>query len=431
MPQKRTSKRAGGGMDGGDIQADRKLWRSRKLVYVLGILGAVGAGAWFGPLIRPGASHAISASKRAQRALQNHRNFDGHAGPWGLIEYNRIAISMPIEYAPGDPDSEPTRWWFQGASRERVEGLFAEAGLTPEQLRLLGQGGWEVSPQGVLVIPPRQLVIDLPPAARARIYNTLAADERNGLQHTPEIFYPQYLEERLESSGLSDQTLNLVRSLLYPRKSWTLFSDANVVLATLQTSHERQRFNQMVHRRMTVMAQLIIDHTSNVDAMVAYWEFRGRSKGLRSLFESLASVPGGGELDVSHVLTPFARKRLYSFPEPSDDPRIWRRDCGWTALNFFNDDPDDQLSNPEYAAKVLQRDYEQVTAPRFGDVAALVDENSESVHLASYVADGLMFTKNGFNRTQPWMLMKLEDLVAHYSINRPANLDVWYFRRKG
>jgi hypothetical protein len=174
----------------------------------------------------------------------------------------------------------------------------------------------------------------------------------------------------------------------------------------------------------------VVDGSSDIDAMVAYWDFRGRSKGLRSLFESLARVPGGGELDISHVLTPFARKRLYAFPEPSDDPKIWRRDCGWTALNFFNDTPDDGLSNPEYAGQVIQRDYEQVSAPKFGDIAALVDENSDSVHLASYVADGLAFTKNGFNRTQPWMLMKLEDLVAHYSINRAANLDVGYFRRK-
>ena len=430
MRQKRSSNRAGGGTATSDTDADGKLWRSRKLVYVLAILGAAGAGAWLGPLIRPGASHAISTSKRAQRALQNHRNFDGQRGPWGMIEYNRLAISMPLEYAPGDPDSEPSRWWFQGASREAVEALFAEAGLTAQQIQLAGQGGWEVSPDGVLVIPPRQLVTELAPAARARIYNTLAASERNGSQHTPEIFFTRYLDERLESSGLSDQTLKLVRSLLYPRKSWTLFSDGNVVLGTLATGLERQRFNQMVHRRMTVMAQLVIDGSSDIDAMVAYWDFRGRSKGLRSLFESLARVPGGGELDISHVLTPFARKRLYSFPEPSDDPKIWRRDCGWTALNFFDDTPDDGLSNPEYAAQVIQRDYEQVSAPRFGDIAALVDENSESVHLASYIADGLMFTKNGFNRTQPWMLMKLDDLVAHYSINRPTNLDVWYLRRK-
>jgi hypothetical protein len=186
----------------------------------------------------------------------------------------------------------------------------------------------------------------------------------------------------------------------------------------------------MVHRRMTVMAQLIIDHTTNIDAMVAYWDFRGRSKGLRPLFESLARVPGGGELDILHVLTPFARERLYSFPEPSDDPKVWLRDCGWTALNFFSDEPDDRLSNPEYAGQVLHRDYERVNAPTFGDLVVLVDQDDSSEHIATYLADNLTFTKNGYNATQPWMLMSIEDLVERYSINRARNLDVWYFRRK-
>ena len=207
-------------------------------------------------------------------------------------------------------------------------------------------------------------------------------------------------------------------------------SDASVVLASLGTNIERQRFNQMVHRRMTVMAQLIIDRTSNIDAMVAYWGFPGRSKGLRYAVRALARVPGGGELDISHVLTPFARERLYTFPEPSDDPKVLRRDCGWTALNLFSDEPDDRLSTPEYAAQVIQRDYERVGAPAFGDVVALIDEDENSLHLATYLADNLTFTKNGYNARQPWMLMSTEDLVERYSINRAKNLDVWYLRRK-
>jgi hypothetical protein len=337
---------------------------------------------------------------------------------------------MPIEYAPGDADTGSTRWWFRGGSRDSVRAFLTEAGMTPAQLDAIGDGGWMAAPDGVIVVPPPQVVIDLTPAARARIYGTLAADERNEPQNVPEIFHPQYLNEQLEANGLSETTGALIRKLFYPRKSWTLFSDANVVIASLPTSLERQHFNQAIHRRMTLVAQLVIDRDADIDAMVGYWDYRGRSKGMRALFESLARLPGGGELDISHVLTPFARERLYTFPEPSEDPKVWRRDCGWTALNFFSREPDDQLSNPAYAAQVLQRDYERVGAPAFGDIAALVDENNDSVHLATYLADDLMFTKNGFNATQPWMLMSLEDLVERYSINSAKKLDVWYMRRK-
>ena len=409
-------------------QSERAGAPARKLnAYALGVLAAVLAAAGAGYLVRPGASHALSA--HAQRALQNSRNFQGRRGPWGLIEYSRIAISMPIEYAPGDPDLEPTRWWFAGATRERVMSVLADAGLTAEQIRSIEQAGWVDSPEGVVVSPPDKVILEMSPQTRGRVYAALALNERNGSQATPEFVYPEYVDERFESSGLSDATTALIRRLLYPRKSWLLFSDANVVMATLQTPVERQHFNQTVHRRLTMMAQLIIDRGSDLDAMVAYWDFKGRSKGLRSLFESVSRIPGGGELDISHVLTPFARQHLYAFPDPSDNPEVLRRDCGWTALNFFNDEPDDHLSHPEYAAQVLQRDYERVGEPRFGDVVALVDDHEESVHLATYLADNLTFTKNGHNRTQPWMLMKLPELVEQYSINRIKNVDVWYFRR--
>jgi hypothetical protein len=429
MAQKRPSNRVAGRV--GEKEKHDSVavpWHNRRRIFAVAMVVAALGGGGVGRLLRPRTSHAVP--KRAQRAIENHRNFEGQRGRWGVIEYSRMAISMPLEYASADADAEPSRWWFAGATREQVASLFSEAGLTPKQLDTLGQGKWEASADGVLVVPPRDAVIDLTPAARARIYKVLSGDERNGPQHAPEVFYPQYVDERLESSGLSDQTLALVRGLLYPRKSWTLFSDANVVVTGLQTEQERRRFNQMVHRRMTLMAQLIIDKSSDIDAMVAYWDFQGRSKGLRSLFESLARVPGGGELDISHVLTTFSRSRLYSFPEPSEDPQIWRRDCGWTALNFFANTPDDSLSDPRNAAVVLQRDYDRVISPAFGDIAALVDEKDDSVHLATYLADGLMFTKNGYHRTQPWMLMKLEDLVAHYSINRARDLDVWYFHRR-
>lgn len=400
----------------------------RGRAWIAGALVAGAAAAGSGFMLRPKPSHALS--QHAQRALQNNRNFDGRRGPWGMIEYSRIAISMPIEYAPGAPDPEPARWWFRSGTREQALSLFADAGLTREQIGSIAAAGWHESPEGVVVSPPDKLLVEMSPETRGRIYAVLAGDERNGPQATPEVFAPEYLDERFESSGLSDATIGLIRRLLYPRKSWLLFSDANVVLRTLQTSLERQRFNQAVHRRMTLMAQLIIDNQSDVDAMVDYWNFKGRPKGLRSLFESIGRIPGGGELDILHLLTPFARQQLYAFPDPSDNPEVQRRDCGWTALNFFNEEPDDRLSHPEFAAQVLARDYERISDPKFGDVVALVDENEESVHLATYLADGLTFTKNGHNHTQPWMLMNVEELVEQYSINRSKNVDVWYMRRR-
>jgi hypothetical protein len=389
---------------------------------------AVAVGAWLGHAFRPGMTHAFP--RRAERAIRNNRSFDGRRGPWGQLQYSRIAISMPDQYAPDEP-GEPIRWWFHGFSRERVESLFRDAGLTPQQLESLGQGAWEISPDGVDVAPPHQVVADLSPASRGRIYEALSASPRNEAQYRPEVLSPEYLDERLESSGLRAETLGLFRKLLYPRQSRLLFSDTLVVLPTLQNSQDRRRFQQMVHRKMTLLVQLVIDETSDLDAVEAYWDYPGRPKGLRKLLESLARAPGGGELDIAHLLPPFARKRLYTFPEPSADPSTPKRDCVWTSLNFFNDQPDDRLADPGYAQKLIAQQYERVDSPRFGDIAVLLTPSKQSVHSAVYLADDLVFTKNGFSEMQPWMLMTLADVVTYYSITNTGPLELQYFRRKG
>jgi hypothetical protein len=46
-------------------------------------------------------------------------------------------------------------------------------------------------------------------------------------------------------------------------------------------------------------------------------------------------------------------------------------------------------------------------------------------HSAVYLADDLVFTKNGQNYTMPWMIMRISDLHAMYS-----NCNIVYIRRK-
>ena len=41
------------------------------------------------------------------------------------------------------------------------------------------------------------------------------------------------------------------------------------------------------------------------------------------------------------------------------------------------------------------------------------------IHAAVYIADDVVFTKNGGNDRQPWMLMKWDDLLARYPQNDP------------
>jgi len=403
--------------------------RSRRGVFVwLAVLLAMAGAGYLGPLTLVRMSHALP--KRVERAIDQSRTFDGHHGPWGQLQYRRIAISMPDDYAPGEFEVEPITWGFEGYSTEQVDEVFRGASLTQEQLRTLETGGADVSPRGVIVAPPPGLVEALSPVSRAHIYSALARSSFNPAMQTPEIFDPELLDERLESSGLPAETLQLFRKLLYPRGSRLLFSDTALVLPALTTPQERKRFHKMVHRKVTFLVQLIVDETSDIDELVAYWDYPGRAKGLRVLLESLARVPGGAELDIAHVLPPFARERLYTFPNPATTPVEQRRDCLWTSMNFFNETPDDKFTVSAYDQEVIARDYDRVETPRFGDLAMLMAHDERFVHMAVYLADDLVFTKNGSSMWQPWMLMTLPELVTFYSIRQPDPLQVRYMRRK-
>jgi len=40
---------------------------------------------------------------------------------------------------------------------------------------------------------------------------------------------------------------------------------------------------------------------------------------------------------------------------------------------------------------------------------------TELIHSCNYIADGIVFTRNGGSLEQPWMLTKLDAVVDYYS----------------
>lgn len=46
----------------------------------------------------------------------------------------------------------------------------------------------------------------------------------------------------------------------------------------------------------------------------------------------------------------------------------------------------------------------------------MLDGKDQAVHAAVYIADDIVFTKNGNNIRQPWILMRLKNLIAAYSV---------------
>jgi len=359
----------------------------------------------------------------------------GNPGRWGSLEYTQIAIELPDEFVarPGR-DEQPLRWFFKGMNKEQVDALFASAGLTGALLDRLRASPREVSLEGCWVTPDREAVVQLPPAAREKIYSVLLRSMDNFNRMDPTALRPEWLEERLQESDLSASAVSLFRSLLYQQSGSPLLVFADMETALRQLAEDQRRnFVKMVSRKITLLIKLRVTPESNIDELVHYWGLGGRTKDLQPLLASLKRVEGGCRIDVVHLLPRFVRQRMYTYPVVDEAANNVKQDCFWTAFNVFNDVPDDRFADLTYAAKVLQQDYQTILNPtQLGDLIFLATESGDAVHAATYIADDIVFTKNGATFLQPWLLMRLEHMMNVYSVCAPADrpLQARYYRRK-
>jgi hypothetical protein len=55
----------------------------------------------------------------------------------------------------------------------------------------------------------------------------------------------------------------------------------------------------------------------------------------------------------------------------------------------------------------------------------VLNKDGNAIHSVVYLADDIVFTKNGNNYAQPWMLMRLKDVLSDYSGANPARTIVY------
>ena len=134
------------------------------------------------------------------------------------------------------------------------------------------------------------------------------------------------------------------------------------------------------------------------------------------MLKSVAEAPGAEYLDIIHMLPPLPRKLLYSYP-PLELAKHGRMpDCHWSSLNFFNYEPREYYIDTRLAASHVLENFEPIEGPyRFGDVLFFLEGPTlQAFHSCVVIADDIVFTKNGDNAANPWVLSHLEDLRQVY-----------------
>lgn len=352
-------------------------------------------------------------------------------GPWGEMQYSRIVIEPPEALIiTAQSTARPAVWTFPGYNGETLTAFWGALPLDARQrLQIMDQNNWVILPDGIQVRPGPEFQLGLSPETRAQIYSTLAAFAENPDQNDPFRFRADAAAEWFADSGLKPDTIAQVQRLLYRRGSSLLFSDLNLVLPKIPTLHERTRLIKTLARKSTLMVKLRIRPDSDIDALDRYWGLGQRAKDIKPLLQSVAQEGKGASIDIIHLLPRLPRSLLYTYPTVYDAGNRTYLDCHWSVLNFFNAVPDNRYSDLNEVNRAFSEDYYPFTGkPTFGDVLMFATDDGSVIHSCVYIADDIVYTKNGASPNAPWILMSLSDVIAFYPTTQ--SLDIQYFRAK-
>ena len=384
---------------------------------LLVILAIAGGWLW---LNRPAASPVTAADAAEQRQWLA-------PGPWGRVSIRPVNIAPPM-HAVEVPEVGPVepRWYFPHHRRDELADFLASLDLSDAQFEaLLERALYRKAIEGYALRPSAEMVASLTPEVRSRIYRRLATSRLNREQVNAYRYCGPDITAWLRSSGIHERTRRWIETLTYRHGSVHFFADLPLVLDRIESQTERLKLVQALARESTFTLHLHVAPGEDVAPLIAWWGRGDRSSDVAAMLRSLADSDEGGSIDVVHLLPSFARARLYTYPRDADELASGdSRDCHWTALNFDRTGVDDRLANADFVAKTLEREYEAINQPpQFGDVIAFI-EDDHIYHSAVYIADDILFTKNGPRHSRPWMFIEMDAMKHFYPREGPIERQV-------
>src|SRR5436190_15567572 len=337
--------------------------------------------------------------------------------PWGNIEITPLVLDRPEELFVTNDWDRVIRWSFPNKSVEQIQALIGATDLPQEQkAALLATNRWEAITNGWRILPPAQVVADISAVTREQIYSVLAKTPENLNQFWAYVHRAEGLDEWFSESDLPSEALALARRLCYTKDQRVYFADTQV-FELLRSPDEARRLVRTLSRVPTLLMTLRLNRESDIDALVNYWGRFRKDDEVDELLRSMARVPGGASINVSYFMPPVPRLRLYTYPDPDEV----RYDCFWTSFNFFYEQPHHKPENPADYNELLHKGFTPVTGQAmFGDILLLLEARETAIHMCVYVAADVVYTKNGVDGKQPWVLMRMKDMKALYATDKPA-----------
>jgi hypothetical protein len=352
-------------------------------------------------------------------------------GPWGQLEYFEALLEAPLELIKANqPNSLRTRWFFSKMEPDAVDRLLSNIGLGDDLLSSLRDKElWTSDSDGTALFPRLEQIRALPEASRISLYRVLSKWQENPFHVEPEVLHGESVKKWLEGFSLSEETVAFIEAASYSSSKTRLFADVPAVLSMAKSEEERMDILRALNRTPTLVAKLCMQSTSAGD-LSAYWNQGARNKDSVTFLDSMLKYPSFEKIDLVHMLPANVRKILYTFPNSTYTRSGYLPDCHWSALNFFNEEPLERLSDPPQATAYTLENFVKVDPPyQLGDVLFFTDsQTGDAYHSCAYIADDIVFTKNGRSPLQPWILMKLDKVKNLYDLH--FRTDTTAYRRK-
>jgi hypothetical protein len=365
-----------------------------------------------------GSLSCTRAAAQNGQAEESGKLYKCNPGPWGDLEYYYIYLEAPDRLVDNFvmPHSLP-KWAFVGETEDSLRTIFKNAGLPAALQQYLLDPVRVVKDGDVLaVFPPVPDLLAMTPEQRTTIYHELAKTELNEFHANPVYITSGSPDQWLARSRLRTELRNVIKKMCYMRGEVLCFSDVSAVLGMVQSDAEAHDLFKTMTRMRSLVLRLSVTAASDYTKVVDYWSGTNRNKDISAIILSAAETESIDRLDCIHLLPSLARRYLYSYPPTELAIRGRMPDCHWTSLNFFNLIAKDYYLDTRLASLHVLEKYDKIAPPYdFGDVLMFMTPDGNAIHSCVYIADDIVYTKNGENMAAPWLLMKIGDVKRIYS----------------
>lgn len=327
----------------------------------------------------------------------------------GLVEATPIELSQPGYNQNDDLCRAGLRTWtFPDRSPDLVRERLRRNGFDDATREAIASQV-RCDGTGCAFDPSDELVLSLPATPRSRLYREFGASRGFAFAvtpyHRPRAFTPW------EQVAPTPATRDLFARLTWVEGASQFFVDVPTACSVLTDREERVAFLSLVRRRYSLDVRVRVPAETPAETVARYWTLSGRPVDPARVARVRDARDHAQAVPLRELLDPWPARRVNEFPRPAEPDR----DCFWTTTHFAEPVESGEAPVPEVFAADLAARWREIPRSelRYGDAVVLWGERLPE-HAMVYLADDLVFTKNGRARSRAWVVARMPEVMLDY-----------------